>query len=89
MAVPNAALADVAQLVGSEDVQIRVIDAGEMLVIASIADKSARPGVLQIIQRHFLGAAVKFSAAQQFYSLAAQLRERGFRSTAMWPISSP
>jgi hypothetical protein len=45
--------------------------------------------VLQIIQRHFPGAAVKFSAAQQFYSLAAQLRERGFRSTAMWPISSP
>lgn len=56
----NAALADIAHLVGSTDIQIRVIEAGHMLLIATIGDKSARPGVLQIIQRHFPDAAVKF-----------------------------
>lgn len=56
----SAALSDIAQLVGSEDVEIRVIRTGAILVIATIADKAARPGALQIIQRHFPGAAVKF-----------------------------
>jgi hypothetical protein len=56
----SAALADIAQLVGSEDVQIRVIEAASLLVIATVADKAVRPGALQIIQRYFPGAAVKF-----------------------------
>ena len=56
----NAVLADAGHLVGTKDFGVRVIDAGEMLVIARLADKAARPAVLQIIQRHFPGAAVKF-----------------------------
>lgn len=56
----EAVLADVAHLVGSEDVAVRVIDGNQLLIIATIANPSARPGALQIIQRHFPGAAVKF-----------------------------
>jgi hypothetical protein len=56
----EAVIADTGHLVGTTDFSLRVIDAGELLVIANVPDKSARPGVLQIIQRHFPGAAVKF-----------------------------
>jgi hypothetical protein len=56
----DAVLADVARLVGSKDVRVRVIDGPEPLVITRLEGKTARPGALQIIQRHFPGAAVKF-----------------------------
>lgn len=37
----NAALAGIAHLVGSKDIQIRVIETGELLVIATIVEKAA------------------------------------------------
>lgn len=43
---------------------VRVIDGPEALVITRLADKTARPGALQIIQRHFPGVAVKFELEQ-------------------------
>ena len=59
----DAVLSDAAHLVGTTDIGIRVVDADrDVLVIARVADNSARPGVLHIVQRHFPGAAVKFES---------------------------
>jgi hypothetical protein len=54
-----AVLRDVRALLSDEAIYIRVIQAGAVLVIATVADKAARPSILTIIERHFPGA-VKF-----------------------------
>jgi hypothetical protein len=59
----EAALADASSMVGTEDIGIRVIeDDGEPLVVVRIANAAARPGVLQIVQRHFPGVPMRFES---------------------------
>jgi hypothetical protein len=56
----KAALEDISSLVGGGGASLRVVNAEDVLVIATVPDKSARPGALHIIQRHFPNGAVKF-----------------------------
>jgi hypothetical protein len=55
-----AALGDIDRLGVSDDATIRVLDYGDVLVIARVPARADRPGVMQVIQRHFPGAPVKF-----------------------------
>ena len=57
----TSALADAGHLVGTQGVDIRSIEEdGELIIVASVADKTARPAVLQIIQRYFPGVSMRF-----------------------------
>jgi hypothetical protein len=57
----EAVLADIAPYVGGGAVSIRSLDVdGGLVVAAHVADRTIRPAVMQIVRKHFAGAAIKF-----------------------------